>query len=118
MPRRLELTLWTLMLLLAFQTVPLLRDLTSSPAHASDAGFSPGNGGPIVGGYDEQWEAVEFANFEYDPTYPGRGTGSTRRTVRGPEPVYFAEVSPTTQSVSVAHPIVTKWRVTGHMHGK
>lgn len=143
MRRRLaDISITTALVVLVLQVMGLTPAGPPRVASASDVGISTRNGGPVVGGYDELWEALTFCQPEGDDNLTGPDsrfdmTGNPVELRKG----FFRNERVNTQwhdhrvkyhflvaqkihgnNASLAMiampPVVTAWRVTGHMHGK
>ena len=125
--RTMDLAIGALIALLAVQVLPGALRLTAKPALATEAVFNATNT-PVVSSYDETWEASEFLGHDLGPDLEFRGAeGTTRPFVSADVPQKFYDRNAPMKtrvlwrreeanSALLATLMVTKWRVTGHIH--
>jgi hypothetical protein len=126
--RRTLFAIWVLTLILFVQTLPRLSGITR-PTWASDASF-PSAGGPIVSSYDETWEAIEFLGHDLTTEVDFKeAPGGSQSFVVADIPQRFLDRSVPLKSrvlwrrqdgnsATMNTLMVTKWRVTGHIHSQ
>lgn len=120
-----DLALAALLALLALQLAPRL----SAPGHATEATFGTG-ATPVVSAYDETWEATEFLGHEPSADLDFKAAeGASRPFVTADVPQKFFDRNTPLRtrvvwrreeanSALLSTLMVTKWRVTGHIHAQ
>jgi hypothetical protein len=125
MTRLTDLALAALIGALAFQLAPRL----AGPSFATEATFG-GAATPVVSVYDETWEATEFLG--HDPGVDAdfkAAEGASRPFVTADFPQKFFDRNTPLKtrvvwrreeanSAQLSTLMVTKWRVTGHIHAQ